>query len=75
MSWETNAVFEESAEFDCRMSRAVRVPEDDHARLLNRDAPDQHPMGAVTGLEAALDVKLSASQALSNLEIETILGG
>ena len=32
----------------------------DHAQLSNRDAADQHPIGAVTGLEAALSAKQSA---------------
>ena len=29
----------------------------DHSKLSNRDAADQHPIGAITGLEAALDGK------------------
>lgn len=32
----------------------------DHAALTNRDAPDQHPIGAVTGLQAVLDGKQAA---------------
>lgn len=75
MSWETKAVFDDTAEFDCRMDQVIRVPENDHARLANRDAPDAHPMEAITGLPGALDGKLSAACALSNLEIEALLGG
>lgn len=75
MSWDTTPVFEESAEFDCRMTRAVRVPETDHARLHNRDAPDQHPIEAITGLSGELGARLTDSDALTNLEIESLLGG
>lgn len=32
----------------------------DHAKLKNRDAADQHPIGAITGLETALAEKYSA---------------
>ncbi len=31
----------------------------DHTKLRNRDVPDQHPIGAITGLQAALDTKVS----------------
>ena len=33
----------------------------DHAALTNRDAADQHPIGAVTGLQSALDGKADAT--------------
>ena len=33
----------------------------DHAALSNRSAADQHPIGAVTGLQSALDGKANAS--------------
>ena len=34
----------------------VEIPSgtNDHSKLINRDAADQHPIGAITGLEAAL---------------------
>lgn len=32
----------------------------DHTRLRNRDAADQHPMSAITGLQAAIDSKADA---------------
>lgn len=31
------------------------VLEKDHTQLTGRDAPDQHPMGAISGLEDSLD--------------------
>lgn len=37
----------------------------DHSKLSNRDAADQHPMKAITGLEAALDGKQPAGDYLT----------
>ena len=37
----------------------------DHSKLSNRDAADQHPIGAITGLEAALDGKQPAGDYLT----------
>lgn len=45
----------------------------DHSKLTNLDAPDQHPISAITNLETALDNKLDASGFLTNLEIQEIL--
>lgn len=43
----------------------------DHTRLSNRDAPDQHPIGAITGLHQRLiDGQM---EALSNAEILAVL--
>lgn len=36
----------------------------DHTRLTNRDAADQHPIEAITGLEEVLDSKLDSETAL-----------
>ena len=47
----------------------------DHRELMHRDAPDQHPINAITNLEAELDVKLETVPALSNQDIENILKG
>ena len=33
----------------------------DHAQLINRDLPDQHPISAITGLQDALDSKIDIS--------------
>ena len=42
-----------------------------HSLLQGRDNPDQHPITAVTGLEAELETR--PSKALSNLELESLL--
>lgn len=75
MSWTATPVFEDSAEFDCRMDRAVQVVASDHAQLTNRDAPDAHPVKAISGLSDELGARLTASDALTNVDIETLLGG
>ena len=36
----------------------------DHSRLVNRAAPDQHPVEAITGLRSELDSKLDSNTAL-----------
>ena len=65
----------DSAPFETGMKQIVRIQENDHTKLSNRDAPDQHPMGSITGLDTSLEAKVSAGDALTNLEIETLLGG
>lgn len=75
MGWEATPVFEDNAEFTCRMDQVTRVPETDHTRLHNRDAPEQHPIEAITGLSGELGARLTESDALTNLEIESLLGG
>lgn len=70
-----DAGFSDSAAFECSVEPVVHVSENDHTRLSNRDAPDQHPMGAITGLDTSLEAKVSAGDALTNLELETLLGG
>lgn len=61
--------------FDTGLQQSVRIVENDHAKLRNRELPDQHPMGAITGLDTSLGAKVSAGDALTNLEIEALLGG
>ena len=61
--------------FDTGLKQAVRILENDHTKLLNRSSPDQHPMSAISGLEDSLGSKLNSASALTNLEIEAILGG
>ena len=45
----------------------------DHSEIKNRDANDQHPIKAITGLRVELDEKLDDIPTLSNLEIEEII--
>lgn len=78
--FENRAVFHaemghDTPPFETGMAQMVRVKENDHTRLLNRGEPDQHPMGAITGLDTSLGAKVSAGDALTNLEIEALLGG
>lgn len=47
----------------------------DHAKLTNRDAADQHPISAITGLNDTLGEKVSASAAMTNMDIENLIGG
>lgn len=47
----------------------------DHTQLINRDADEQHPISAITGLEDTLEAKVSTSSALTNIEIENLIGG
>lgn len=55
-------------------SEVITVPaESNHANLRNRDAEDQHPIGAITGLRQELDSKQSAGAVLTNMDIERIL--
>lgn len=61
-----------------RVADAVAVGGDgtsDHRRLSNRDAEDQHPMSAITGLMRELDNKMEDEPALTNLEIAALLDG
>ena len=42
----------------------------DHTKLVNRDAADQHPMSAITGLESALDGKQPAGDYLTQDDLQ-----
>lgn len=44
----------------------------DHAKLSNRDASDQHPISAITGLENALDAKQPAGSYLTQESDPTV---
>lgn len=66
-----------AVEFDVA---GVRVIEDgggsgtnDHTKLRNRDADDQHPIKAITGLQSKLDTIPPASEKITNTEIEEML--
>lgn len=43
----------------------------DHAILVNRDLPDQHPIDAITDLDTSLESL--ETEGISNLEIEILL--
>lgn len=64
----------ETMNFGAVLDEVMQVPsESDHAKLTNRDAPDQHPIEAITRLQTELDSKLAGGGFLSNLEIQKIL--
>ena len=46
----------------------------DHSKLSNRDAADQHPISAITGLEAALDGKQDAGSYITEEQDPTVPG-
>ncbi len=46
------------------------VAASDHAKLLNRDLADQHPMSAITGLASALSGKMDAISDVETLPEE-----
>ena len=45
----------------------------DHRELTNRDADDQHPIKAITGLQEKLDTIPPAAERITNAEIEEML--
>lgn len=47
----------------------------DHNELINRDAPDQHPIAAITDLKENLDDKISTRDRMTIAEIDQIMKG
>ena len=43
--------FNTDNDFGLDMGSVIEVVENDHNKLINRDSPDQHPIGAITGLQ------------------------
>lgn len=70
-SGQFETTFEEAETFNTTMDRIVEIVTSDHRKLQNRDAEDQHPIGAITNLAAELQVRTDAP--ISNLEIWTII--
>lgn len=76
---EFNVVFgdesQEVFEADLEFSNTVAVGSKDHRELEHRDADDQHPMSAITGLEKSLEKKVEEGEilALSNQDIENLI--
>lgn len=46
----------------------------DHNELTNRDLPDQHPIQSITYLQKELNNRLTKTDALTNQQIQDILG-
>ena len=66
-----------AVEFDVAGVRVIEAGggggTNDHTKLLNRDADDQHPIKAITGLQSKLDTIPPASEKITNTEIEEML--
>lgn len=66
-----------AVEFDVAGVRVIEVGTgggtNDHTKLRNRDADDQHPIKAITGLQSKLDTIPPASEKITNTEIEEML--
>lgn len=68
-----NAEFDDSETFETKMTEVVTVSNSDHTQLINRDKPNQHPIQAITDLATELESRPDG--ALSNIDIQNILGG
>ena len=58
-------------QLDGEPQNITEIKTDDHRKLTHRDAADQHPISAITDLEAELNVR--PSSALTNQDIQNIL--
>lgn len=66
-----NLTMEEDETFQTSMEQVVEVVEKDHRNLTFREAPEQHPIGAIKNLDPELAARPSA--ALTNTDIQNIL--
>ena len=66
-----------AVEFDVAGVRVIEAEDgsgtNDHTKLRNRDADDQHPIKAITGLQSKLNTIPPASEKITNTEIEEML--
>lgn len=62
-----------SADGNVQLAMLSDVSSIDHDSLSNRDAPDQHPIGAITKLKDTLDTK--PDETLENEDIQAIIDG
>lgn len=84
VNWHTDLTFDESEAFDTTyssvesfgtsMDSIVEIVISDHTKLLNLDADNQHPINAIKNLNTELTNRVVAGNALTNLEIEELLG-
>lgn len=61
------------ANFNADFGTITNVSVSDHNKLTNRDADNQHPIKAITGLRTELNDKMKSSDVLTNMEIQAIL--
>ena len=66
-----------AVEFDVAGVRVIETSDgsgtNDHTKLRNRDADDQHPIKAITGLQSKLNTIPPPSEKITNTEIEEML--
>lgn len=66
-----------AVEFELGSVRVIEAGDgsgtNDHTKLRNRDADDQHPINAITGLQSKLNTIPPASEKITNTEIEEML--
>lgn len=70
---------EENMEFGAALKDVLTVPtESDHSKLSNRDAPKQHPIGAISELTEELEARPEGT-VITNEEIDrlwkSVIGG
>lgn len=65
-----NMYFDDMPTFNTGMQELTAVYSSDHNKLKNRDIDDQHPMSAITGLVAALNLKQDSLIAGNGIVIE-----
>ena len=73
--WTTTLTFDEDQTFDTTMTEITEVVTSDHTKLINRDAAQQHPIGAITNLSTELGNRVVSGNTLTNEDIEQIIIG
>lgn len=69
--WDTDK--DEYVESQLALPEAAAGGTSDHSKLKNRDAVDQHPMSAITGLEKALEGKQPTGSYLTDKDLDTTI--
>lgn len=69
-----NVEFSLDNNFNTEFSGQTLITVSDHNKLTNRDLTDQHPINSITDLNKRLNAKLNANEAMTNAEIQQILG-
>ena len=65
-----DVAFNDMPTFNTNMQELNIMHSDDHRKLLYRDAPNQHPIVAITGLQDILDTKQDTLSAGLGIVIE-----
>lgn len=73
--WITELTFDQDQTFNTTMNEVTEVVTSDHTKLINRDAPQQHPITSITNLTTELGNRVVSGNTLTNEEIEQIIIG